>query len=86
MPPKRDIIFGHIDGSQPTRQSSRNLRKDDTEVIMGHVNPPPVRQSSRSKQGTSTKAEVIMHAASEQSSDEDGLEGDTVDDEPQTKV
>ena len=86
MAPKRDIIFGHVDGSRTTRQSSRNLRKDDTEVIMGHVNPPPVRQPSRSRQGTKTNAKVIMHAVTEQSLDEDSLEGDTEDDEPQTKV
>src|SRR6266404_634719 len=82
MPPKCNVIVGHVSGAQPTR---RSLRKASTDVIIGHVKPSGKQPSS--SQRKDRNKEVIIQAATEQSWQADLLEeGDEQDDQLQAKV
>ena len=83
MPPKRNVIIGHVGGAQPTH---RSLRKASTDVIIGHAKPLGQQRSSTSQRKGGNK-DIIIQAVTEQPWQVDLIEeADGQDDQLQAKV
>ena len=91
MPPKRNVIIGHVDGVPPTHQSSRSVRtvrNPSTDVVIGCVKTPASgQQPSGSRPRKDKSTDLIIQAAPKQPLEADLLgEGDDLGDQPQAKV
>ena len=83
MPPRCNVIIGHVDGAPPACQSSqsRSKAKAATNVVIGEVTPSGQQAPSVPRQKKDSKREIVIQGSSEDDSEDDDL-----DNKPQAKV